>query len=111
MLVFLAILGIIISTINALEANRLIDQISFHKNISEVQHPHQEYYKYPSDSSKLIRYPLKKDFISPPYYPSRKYYLSMDTCMMTRLRLIKILIKDSCRRSSKRYMEGSVYKS
>lgn len=97
MLICLAILGIIIPIMNALEANRLIDQISFHKNVSEVQHPQQEYYKYPSDSSKLLRYPLKKDFISPPYYPSRKYYLTVDI----HLRLIEILIKDSCWRSSK----------
>lgn len=102
MLVFLVIMGIMIPIISAQEANRLIDQISFHRNVSEPQHFQQEYYKYPSDSSKLAGYPLKRDFISPPYYPSRKYQLTVDMCMMlTHLRLIEILIKDSCWRSSK----------
>ena len=73
MLAFLVILGVIITNINALEANGLLDQISFHTNVSEAQPPKQPYQNYPSGPSKLIRYPLTKDFVSPPYYPSRKY--------------------------------------
>ncbi|CUM55980.1 uncharacterized protein AC631_05045 [Debaryomyces fabryi] len=71
MLVTMLILGIILPIINALEANKLMDQISFLRNFSDIQHQ-QEYYKQPPVPSKLSRYPLKEEFISPPYYPSRE---------------------------------------
>jgi len=71
MLVTMLILGIILPIINALEATKMMGQVSFLKNDSEIQNQ-EEYYKQPPDLSKLLRYPLKEEFISPPYYPSRE---------------------------------------
>lgn len=66
-------MSILLPCMKALEANRLTDQVSFHRNVSEVDHPQKDYYKQPSDISKFTSLSLKRDFISPPYYPSRVY--------------------------------------
>lgn len=75
MLTSVFVLSLILFLIEALDGVGLRNHISFSWNISESEHPKRVNFTQPPFPSNIERTPFKETFVSPPYYPTRSYYL------------------------------------